>query len=399
MSSKENPTTNRINETKKKYNDDSRPLLDSSEHSLLEMCTSLTSINHTNNHISNTDQPIQSHTDDDVSSQGIDNEERFRYYHLRSKLEPSLEQWCHILLSYKATMWCLIGISLAYISLLIRYAYLRVVNSPTNVVAYLMCHIMAQFFAEILCKFAVVYYDKRVLHYRRMYFNLGSKTAFIFVILFLNCVATILGSVDDNHPSSFSRCVMTIWRGLISVLCLCVANDNTYFSSLYHEHFFLRGEKRVYLHSTIDLERADDPTSAIVIPKSSNDVIIARLQELMPTLTLYYWVLSLKSAFNVLNSAIFFILSVGVIGQSRRTGLFFYNVFMIIIMSVLSYTSFESITGFNKVIDQLGLSLQSLDMNLGLHVRVSSYAVDDRFLALTVGAALLQVVLKTFGVS
>eukprot|EP00602_Paraphysomonas_sp_CaronLab_P012587 CAMPEP_0185040256 /NCGR_PEP_ID=MMETSP1103-20130426/38090_1 /TAXON_ID=36769 /ORGANISM="Paraphysomonas bandaiensis, Strain Caron Lab Isolate" /LENGTH=68 /DNA_ID=CAMNT_0027579469 /DNA_START=1034 /DNA_END=1243 /DNA_ORIENTATION=- len=68
-------------------------------------------------------------------------------------------------------------------------------------------------------------------------------------------------------------------------------------------------------------------------------------------------------------------------------------------MSVLSYTSFESITGFNKVIDQLGLSLQSLDMNLGLHVRVSSYAVDDRFLALTVGAALLQVVLKTFGVS
>jgi hypothetical protein len=38
-------------------------------------------------------------------------------------------------------------------------------------------------------------------------------------------------------------------------------------------------------------------------------------------------------------------------------------------------------------------------LKLHLHVRVSSYAVDDRFLTLTSGAALLQVVLKSLGVS
>jgi hypothetical protein len=106
----------------------------------------------------------------------------------------------------------------------------------------------------------------------------------------------------------------------------------------------------------------------------------------------------MKSIFNLLNSAIFFILSFGVIGHSENNGMFYYNIFMIMLMSTISYTSFETISQFNNILDKLDLALEN-GVKLHLHVRVSSYAVDERFLTMTTGAAFLQVVLKTFGIS
>jgi hypothetical protein len=116
----------------------------------------------------------------------------------------------------------------------------------------------------------------------------------------------------------------------------------------------------------------------------------------MPTFVAFYRILTVKSIFNVINSAIFFILSIGFIGHSQESGMFYYNVYMIMVMSIISYTSFETITRFNTVMD---LIESASSLKLHLHVRVSSYAVDDRFLTLTSGAALLQVVLKSLGVS
>ena len=78
--------------------------------------------------------------------------------------------------------------------------------------------------------------------------------------------------------------------------------------------------------------------------------------------------------------------------------MFYYNVFMIVLMSTISYTSFETISQYNTILDKLDEALEN-EVKLHLHVRVSSYAVDDRFLTITTGAALLQVVLKIFGIS
>jgi hypothetical protein len=175
---------------------------------------------------------------------------------------------------------------------------------------------------------------------------------------------------------------------------------------LYYEHFFTQDypdSPGVYLTSFIDKrERSDSSLPAddtiVIVEKSSRDAILRRIKDLMPTFILLNKIMKVKSIFNVLNSAVFFILSLGVIGHSENNGMFYYNVFMIVLMSTMSYTSFETISQFNCILDVLDKALGE-DVRLHLHVRVSSYAVDDRFLTITTGAAFLQVVLKTFGIS
>jgi hypothetical protein len=197
--------------------------------------------------------------------------------------------------------------------------------------------------------------------------------------------------------------MMIVWRIFLVFFCWIMANDNTYQASLYYENFFIRKVTPcVYLSPTIDLvapaKQGDTSSDGVVrvVDESSQEVIIERVKVLMPTFVSLYRILTAKSIFNVINSAIFFILSIGFIGHSQANGMFYYNVFMIMVMSIVSYTSFETITHFNKVMDLIeGAS----SLKLHLHVRVSSYAVDDRFLTLTTGAALLQVVVKALGVS
>mmetsp|Transcript_23527 Transcript_23527/g.39955 ORF Transcript_23527/g.39955 Transcript_23527/m.39955 type:complete len:388 (+) Transcript_23527:135-1298(+) len=328
------------------------------------------------------------------------------FHHLVSRLQPSKLLYFDTILSPISTRVVITIVFILYIGIVFRYVYLRVIDQPSDIVAYLMIHILLQMGMELYSKVSFMFmHGDKVLNYQRLQISFGWKSMFLFVTLVLVCVITVHGTIVDfnNQYTSRSLEMMILWRFFLAFFCLLMANDNTHQASLYYENFFIRNVKQqVYLSSTIDLkshhelEYCSSRGNIDVVEKSSDEVILARIKVLMPTFVSLYQILTVKSIFNVINSAIFFILSIGFIGHSQANGMFYFNVYMIMVMSVISYTSFETITRFNTVMD---LIERASSLKLHLHVRVSSYAVDDRFLTLTTGAALLQVVLKSLGVS
>lgn len=337
---------------------------------------------------------------------GSENHRNIHFHHLVSRLQPSKLLFFDKLLSPYATRLVVLVLLMQYICVVLRYIYLRMINQPSDIVAYLMIHILLQMGMEMYCKISFMYlHGDKVLTYQRLQVCFGWKSIFLFVALAFVCLITVHGTMEDFQDQYTTRSLemMVMWRFFLAFYCWLMANDNTYQASLYYENFFIRDVRQcVYLSPTIDLTSAAQPGDSssdgviAVVQKSSQEVILRRIKVLMPTFVSLYRILTLKSIFNVVNSAIFFILSIGFIGHSQASGMFFYNVYMIMIMSIISYTSFETITRFNTVMD---LIEAASSMKLHLHVRVSSYAVDDRFLTLTSGAALLQVVLKSLGVS
>jgi hypothetical protein len=294
-------------------------------------------------------------------------------------------------------------------SWLIVYLFLffnvfRYINQPNDLVSLLMVHILAQMGVELLSKAYLIYGgESSILYFKQTQVVVGWKSIYLFISLIINCVLTFFGTISD-FPDTYTHVAqiqMAAWRTCLALFCLILSNDNTYVAQLYYENFFMQnnqGQPRIYLTSFIDQSHSDASKSKmIVIEKSSQEDILNRVEELMPTFVLFSKIMKMKSVFNVLNSAIFFVLSLGVIGHSEHNGMFYYNIFMIVLMSTISYTSFETISQFNNILDRLDQALT--DVSLHLHVRVSSYAVDDRFLTITTGAAFLQVVLKIFGIS
>lgn len=328
------------------------------------------------------------------------------FHHLKSRIQPSKLLYLDVLLSPRSTNAVILLMIILYLGIVLRYVYLRYINQPSDIVAYLMINILLQAGVELLSKISFMWWHgDKVLAYRRLQISFGWKSIGLFFALASVCFITIHGTIHDFHYKYSSRSLemMMIWRFVLAFFCWIMANDNTHQAALYYENFFIRNvHPCVFLSPTIDLTVQSNPGdtssdgSICVIEKSSQDVIIQRVKVLMPTFVSLYRILTVKSVFNVINSAIFFILSIGFIGHSQANGMFYYNVYMILVMSILSYTSFETITHFNKVMDLLEAASA---LKLHLHVRVSSYAVDDRFLTLTTGAALLQVVLKALGVS
>ena len=342
-----------------------------------------------------------------IQEENSDNNHRnLHFHHLISRLQPSKLLYYDSLLSPTATRVVIMITVVIYSGIVLRYMYLRFINQPSDIVAYLMIHILLQMGIEMYCKISFMFlHGDKVLGYQRLQICFGWKSIFLFVALAMVCFITVHGTIEDfqNQYTSRSLEMMIIWRFFLAFFCWLMANDNTHQASLYYENFFIRDvDHCVYLSPTIDLTSYPKPgdTSSDgvigVVGKSSQHEILRRIKLLMPTFVAFYRILTVKSIFNVINSAIFFILSIGFIGHSQESGMFYYNVYMIMVMSIISYTSFETITRFNTVMD---LIESASSLKLHLHVRVSSYAVDDRFLTLTSGAALLQVVLKSLGVS
>jgi hypothetical protein len=354
-----------------------------------------------------------------LSSHDVDMEtgsHRLSFPHLLSRLQPSKLLYFDVLLSPSASYIVILVIIALYALIVLRYMYLRYVNQPSDIVAYLMIHILLQLGVEMYSKISFMYLrGEDVLSYQRLQVTFGWKSVCLLVALGFICIMTVWGTIHDfpDQYTSDALDIMIVWRFFLALFCWVMANQNSYQASLYYENFFIRHVSPcIHLSSTLDIknnnndnndfdisvsshDRRSGPTID-VLQKSSKEAIIQRIKVLMPTFVSLYQILTAKSIFNVINSAIFFILSIGFIGHSQDNGMFYYNVFMIMVMSIISYTSFETITQFNKVMD---LIESATNLKLHLHVRVSSYAVDDRFLTLTSGAALLQVVLKSFGVS
>lgn len=331
-----------------------------------------------------------------------------QYQHLKERLEPSSLLFYAKTLSQTATNGYMSMLGYFFFLINFRFIYLRVVNRPNDLVSLLMINILAQMGVEFLSTLCLIYGgDQRNIFYKRFQLVFGWKSVCLLVTLVLSCVLTVIGTVSD-FPQAYQRVnliQMASWRGCLTMFCFLLSNDNTYMAHLYFENFFTRSSldddqthKMIYLTSFVD-RSCDDTEKIIVVEKSSQADILCRVKELMPTFILLNRILKVKSVFNLLNSAIFFILSLGVIGHSENNGMFYYNVFMIGLMSIISYTSFETISQYNLLLDKLDSALEEGMVRLHLHVRVSSYAVDDRFLTITAGAAFLQVVLKTFGIS
>ena len=334
------------------------------------------------------------------------NHRNMNFPHLISRMQPSKLLYYDQLLSSSTTVIVIICMIVVYIGIIARYIYLRYVNQPSDIVAFLMIHILLQLGIEMYSKLSFLYFHgKKVLTYQRLQISFGWQSIFILISLLIVCLVTVNGTMNDfkNAYTKSSLEKMIAWRFILAFFCWLMANDNTYQASLYYENFFIRNvHPCIYLRPTLDLtlppKSKDTASDGVVIQinKSPEDMIIQRVKVLMPTFVAQYRILTTKSIFNVINSAIFFILSVGFIGHSQANGMFYYNIYMIMVMSIISFTSFSTITHFNKIMDMIEASTC---LKLHLHIRVSSYAVDDRFLTLTTGAALLQVVIKALGVS
>jgi hypothetical protein len=331
-----------------------------------------------------------------------------QYHHLKERLEPSSGLFHEQLMSRTTTCGYLLLMGYFFFLLIFRFIYLRIINSHNDVVTLLMVNILAQMGVELCSKVYLVYGDETAtLFYKQCQFVVGWKSIYLFVALALSCVLTIKGTVSDfpHKYQHINLIQMAAWRSSLSLFCFVLSNDNTYLAHLYYENFFHKtiGESQG-VRLTAYVDKCENtlnniPSSDIqVVGKSSQEEILKRVKLLMPTFILLSKIMKVKSVFNVLNTAVFFILSLGVIGHSENNGMFYYNVFMIVLMSTISYTSFETISMYNNILDMLDTALEN-EVKLHLHVRVSSYAVDDRFLTITAGAAFLQVVLKTFGIS
>ena len=331
-----------------------------------------------------------------------------KYEHLKERFFPSHFVFLSKVLSPSATSAYMCTMGYFFFLLVFRFIYMRIINFPNDIVSLLMINILAQMGVELFSKLYIVYGGEAVtVFYKQTQLVFGWKSVCLIITLTFCCAITIKGTISDfpltyHHDQMIQ---MAAWRSCLTVFCFLLSNENTYMAHMYYETFFTLQNSSgvtstIYLTSFVDRRYEGDVeavNNATVIEKSSKAEILNRVKELMPTFVLIHKVMKLKSMFNLLNSAIFFILSLGVIGHSENNGMFYYNIFMIVIMSTISYTSFETISRFNSVLDSLDLALD--EVRLHLHVRVSSYAVDDRFLTVTTGAAFLQVVLKIFGIS
>ena len=191
-----------------------------------------------------------------------------------------------------------------------------------------MINILAQMAFELFSKMYLVYGgDTSTIFYKQIQIAFGWKSIYLLLTLVLSCILTINGTVSD-FPHTYhhiSLVQMAAWRGCLTVFCFVLSNDNTYMAHLYYETFFMtnhegRFSTRVCLASFVDqsghgnLEESlgsgsGSGSEIVVVEKSSQTDILNRVKELMPTFILLSRVMKLKSLFNLMNSAFFFILS------------------------------------------------------------------------------------------
>jgi hypothetical protein len=146
------------------------------------------------------------HLSQDSQSSEMKRRTNIHFHHLRSRFQPSRLLYIDTLLSPRSTFLALLVMLVLYISILLRYIYLRYVNQPSDIVAYLMIHILAQMGFEMWSKMSFLYqHGDKVLAYQRLQVCFGWKSIFLFFALGLVCLITVLGTIHDYHNAYTNR--------------------------------------------------------------------------------------------------------------------------------------------------------------------------------------------------
>ena len=224
-------------------------------------------------------------------------------------------------------------------------------------------------------------------------YRIGAKTYLIFAFVFVATFVTIYIALEEDYYSGhkWRQFDMFTWRISFAVFALFVSCHSTYWARTLNRCIFLdNGELQMY--SVMILTEGGDV--GVSTPSSKED-IRQRIQDRLQILLTYRFWLQARAWVTLFCSGLFFTLNVGVFSNKdyydHDNVLRWYNMFMVCIMATQAFTSFESVTGFNKFISDVD---KAAGMKTHLQAEVSSYVVDSRVLQAVVAATLLQMILK-----
>jgi hypothetical protein len=217
-----------------------------------------------------------------------------QYRHLKERIEPSSLLFYVKNLSQNATSGYMSMMGYLFFLLNFRYVYLRIINSPNDLVSLLMINILAQMGMEFFSKLYLVYGgDSSTLFFKQTQLVFGWKSVYLLTILVLSCVLTVKGTVSDFpwNYNKVSLIQMAAWRGSLALFCFLLSNDNTHMAHLYSETFFtttsINGQQhRIFLTSFIDKcgeKSLESNNDVVIVEKSSQADILNRVKDLMPT--------------------------------------------------------------------------------------------------------------------
>lgn len=191
---------------------------------------------------------------------------------------------------------------------------------------------------------------------------------------------------------------MILSRVGLTIVALLLANDNEYLATSYYEIYFTNNDGVSFqgLNIITTFDQDDNNEWEVIEFDSPGDLQLsrARTQNILNDLIELKKALTFRCYVNLILAGLFFVVSLGIIKESKEndiTGEFFYTIFMIMVMSVASYSSFNSIKGFN---DFIALVDKASKTTTYLKATLFSFVIDERFLITTVGVAVFLVIVK-----